>query len=35
MDVVDKIAAAQTSPQGEHQNAPNVPIIIKKMSQVD
>ncbi|HNP37300.1 MAG TPA: peptidylprolyl isomerase [Woeseiaceae bacterium] len=35
MDVVDKIAAVQTSPQGEHQNAPNVPVVIKKMSRVD
>lgn len=34
MDVVDKIAAVQTSPQGEHSNAPVVPIVIKKMSQV-
>lgn len=34
MDVIDKIAAAQTSPQGEHPNAPVVPIVIKKMSQI-
>ncbi len=33
MDVVDKIAAAETSPQGDHPNAPVVPIIINKMSQ--
>lgn len=34
MDVIDKIAAAETSPQGEHANAPILPIIIKKMSQI-
>ncbi|MDH3748890.1 MAG: peptidylprolyl isomerase [Gammaproteobacteria bacterium] len=34
MEVVDKIAAAQTSPQGEHQNAPLIPIVIKKMAQI-
>ena len=34
MDVVDKIAAVETSPQGEHADAPVIPIIIKKMSQV-
>jgi hypothetical protein len=35
MDVVDKIAAAETSPQGEHPNAPMVPIIIKRAKQLD
>jgi cyclophilin family peptidyl-prolyl cis-trans isomerase len=35
MDVVDKIAAAETSPQGEHPNAPMVPIVIKSAKQVD
>lgn len=35
MDVVDKIAAAETSPQGEHPNAPILPIVIKKISQID
>jgi len=34
MEVVDKIAAVQTSPQGEHQNAPVIPIVIKKMAQI-
>lgn len=34
MEVVDKIAAAQTSPQGEHPNAPVIPIVIKKMAQI-
>ena len=34
MDVVDKIAAAETSPQRDFPNAPVVPIIIKKMSQI-
>lgn len=34
MDVVDKIATAETSPQGEHANAPIIPIVIKKMSQI-
>ena len=34
MDVVDKIALTQTAPQGEHQNAPVIPIVIKSMSQV-
>ena len=28
MDVVDKIAAAETSPQGEHADAPNIPIVM-------
>ena len=32
MDVVDKIAAAETSPQRDFPNAPVVPIVIKKMS---
>lgn len=35
MDVVDKIAASETSPQGEHQDAPVVPIVIKSVKQVD
>ena len=34
MDVVDKISLAETAPQGEHQNAPIVPIVIKSMSQI-
>ena len=34
MEVVDKIATAETSPQGEHANAPVIPIVIKKMSQI-
>lgn len=34
MDVVDRIAAAETSPQGEHADAPNIPIVIKNMSQL-
>ena len=34
MDVVDRIAAVETSPQVEHQNAPVIPIVIKKMSQI-
>ncbi len=35
MEVVDKIAAVQTSPQGEQPNAPAVPIVIKSATQVD
>ena len=34
MDVVDKIAAAETSPQRDFPNAPVVPIVIKKISQI-
>jgi len=34
MDVVDKIAAVETAPQGEHADAPIIPIVIKSMSQV-
>ena len=34
MDVVDKIAAAETSPQRDFPNAPVVPIVIKRMSQI-
>ena len=34
MDVVDKIAVTRTAPQGEHQNAPLIPIVIKSMSQI-
>ena len=34
MDVVDKIAMAETAPQGEHPNAPIIPIVIKSMKQV-
>ena len=34
MDVVDRIAFAETAPQGEHPNAPIIPIVIKSMSQV-
>ncbi|MCH7897859.1 MAG: peptidylprolyl isomerase [Proteobacteria bacterium] len=32
MDVIDKIALVRTAPQGEHENAPIVPIVIKSMS---
>jgi hypothetical protein len=33
MDVVDKIAAAKTGPQGPFRSdVPNVPIVIKSMS---
>ena len=32
MDVIDKIALVRTAPQGEHENAPLVPIVIKSMS---
>ena len=35
MDVVDKIAAVETAPIGEHANTPIVPIIIKSMSQAN
>jgi cyclophilin family peptidyl-prolyl cis-trans isomerase len=35
MDVVDQIAATATSPQGEHENAPVVPVIIKSARRVD
>ena len=34
IEVVDKIAAAETAPQGEHANAPIIPIVIKSMSQI-
>ena len=34
MDVVDKIAVAGTAQQGEHANAPIIPIVIKSMSQI-
>lgn len=34
MEVIDKIAAAETAPRREHANAPIIPIIIKSMSQV-
>lgn len=34
MEVVDKIAQAETTPQGEHENAPVIPILISKMSQI-
>ncbi len=34
MDVVDKIAVAGTAHQGEHANAPVIPIVIKSMSQI-
>lgn len=34
MDVVDAIAAAETSPQKDFPNAPVVPIVIRKMSQI-
>ena len=34
MDVIDKIAAAETAPQGQFADAPVIPIVIKKMSQV-
>ena len=32
MEVVDKIAAARKAPQGEHADAPVIPIVIKSMS---
>lgn len=32
MDVINKIALVRTAPQGEHENAPIVPIVIKSMS---
>ncbi len=35
MDVVDRIAAVEVGPQGEHQHAPLVPVVIKTMRQVD
>ena len=35
MDIVDKIAAVEVGPQGEHQHAPLVPVVIKTMRQVD
>ena len=34
MDVIDKIGLVETAPQGEHQDAPVVPIVIKSMSQI-
>lgn len=34
MDVIDKIAAAETSPQRDFPNAPVVPIVIKKMTHI-
>ena len=34
MEVVDKIAAVETAPQGEHANAPIIPIVIKSISQI-
>ncbi len=34
MEVIDKIALAETAPQGEHQDAPIIPIVIKSMSQI-
>ena len=34
MEVVDKIAQAETAPQGEYRNAPIIPIVIKSMAQV-
>ena len=34
MDVVDKIALARTAQQGEHANAPVIPIVIKSMAQI-
>lgn len=34
MEVIDKIAAAQTAPQGEHVDAPVIPIVIKSMSRI-
>ena len=35
MEVVDAIAAVETSPQKDHPDAPIVPVVIKKMSQVE
>lgn len=34
MEVVDKIAVAETAPRGEHADAPVVPIVIKKISRI-
>ncbi len=34
MDVVDAIAATETSPQRDFPNAPVVPVVIKRMSQI-
>ena len=34
MDVIDKIGLVETAPQGEHQDTPVVPIVIKSMSQI-
>ena len=34
MDVIDKIGLVETAPQGEHQNAPIIPVVIKSMSQI-
>ncbi len=34
MEVIDKIAVVETAPQGEHQNAPIIPIVIKSMSRI-
>lgn len=34
MDVVDKIAAVETTPQKDHPNAPKVPVVIEKMSHI-
>ena len=34
MDVIDKIGLVETAPQGEHQDAPVVPVVIKSMSQI-
>jgi len=35
MEVIDKIAAVETAPQKQFPDAPVIPIVIKKMSQVD
>ena len=34
MDIIDKIGLVETAPQGEHQDAPLIPIVIKSMSQI-
>jgi cyclophilin family peptidyl-prolyl cis-trans isomerase len=35
MDVVDKIAAVETTAKGEHQNVPVIPVVIKQMTRAD
>jgi peptidyl-prolyl cis-trans isomerase A (cyclophilin A) len=35
MDIVDKVAAVPTSPQGEHEDLPTTPVVIKKVTVVN